>query len=109
MVFTKLQTMSNFENTKMNEEWAFINKRFGGMSTDADKEAFIADLKAVAAGREITHDRFIVAHAMWHGDGVIHPGIFSDDQATVMQAIQEGGCGTFPTVSKFIHTYLYKW
>lgn len=104
MVNTKQQTMSNFDDTLMTKRWTYVNDRFGG--TNENKESFFADLKAAAADQEITREGFIVAHAMWHGDGVIRPEIFSGDQSIILKAIKEGGNGSFANVENFIKAYL---
>jgi hypothetical protein len=94
--------------SQLTEWWYYVNGRIG--MTDEDdtvRDRFLTDLLIAADGRPITQTIFTIAHAMWHGDGIIRPGIWGTKQEQ-LDAINEGSGSDYrePSITAFISSYL---
>ena len=95
-------------NSDFNLWWDEVNGALGlDEESDKHKDEFFKDLLQVAGGKPVSKNAFIIAHAMWHGNGDILPGVFGDNESQ-LAAINEAFDDDFTYVDAFIEDYLHQ-
>ena len=95
-------------NSDFNLWWDEVNDALGlEEESDKHKDEFFTDLLQVAGGKPVSKNAFIIAHAMWHGNGDILPGVFGDNESQ-LAAINEAFDTDFTDVDGFIEDYLHQ-
>ena len=95
-------------NRDFNLWWDEVNDELGmDDQSDKHKDEFFKDLLQVAAGKPVSRNAFIIAHAMWHGNGNILPGVFGNNESQ-LAAINEAFHTDFTDVNDFIEDYLHQ-